>query len=93
MINKHKKNNGVTMLFVISLRGVLIIKQAQPLGLFSICLSSLYSSGLDINSTKSIGFLLLLSTASLGAPLISKDLTGLVLLNYSTLFTAKCSGV
>lgn len=87
------KNKGVDKLFLISLRGVFIIKQLQPLGGFNIDINSLYRSGCDIISTRSIGFLLLLSTASLEAPLINNDLTGLVLLSYSTLLTARCNGV
>ena len=42
---------------------------------------------------KSAGTFPLLSFKSLGAPLINKALTGLVLLRVSTDLTAKCKGV
>jgi hypothetical protein len=77
----------------ISLRGVFIIKQEHVFGSLRIDLSSYCKTGLVIYSTKSIGLLPLLSLASLDAPLIRRDLTGLVLLSDSTLLTAKCKGV
>jgi hypothetical protein len=87
------KKKGVVIERFISFKGVLIMKQEQTLGLFSICLNSFYSIGFVTCSSKSTGLLPYLSLASLEAPLISKDLTGLVLFNESTDFTAKCSGV
>lgn len=81
------------MLLRINFKGVLIIKHAQPEGYFNMDLSSFYKSGFVISSTKSIGFRPLVSFISRDDPLINKDLTGLVLLKVSTLFTARCNGV
>lgn len=88
-----RKKRGVVIDFLISLRGVFIMKHVQPFGSLSIDLNSVQRAGIVISSTKSIGFLPYLSFTSLDAPLINNDLTGLVLLKDSTLFTAKCKGV
>ena len=87
------KKIGVVNDLDISLRGVFIIKHEQPLGFFSIYLSSCCNAGLVIKSIRSTGLLSVKSLTSLDAPLISNDLTGLVLLRVSTLFTAKWRGV
>jgi len=42
---RNTKNNGVTTLLYINLRGVLIMKHEQVLGFFSIILNSCYKTG------------------------------------------------
>jgi hypothetical protein len=76
-----------------SFNGVLIMKHEHTLGFLSIYFNSFYNIGLVTYSNKSTGLLPYLSLASLEAPLINKDLTGLVLFNASQLLTAKCNGV
>ena len=83
------KNVGVVNDFLINFKGVLTIKQAQPLGSLSIALNSFCKKGSVIYSISSAGFLPFLSKASLLAPLTKRVLTGLVLLSCSTLFTAR----
>lgn len=87
------KKAGVVGDFLISFKGVLIMKQEHTFGSFSIDLNSYYREGIVIESTSSTGFLPFLSRVFLEAPLISKALTGLVLLKLSTLFIARCKGV
>lgn len=89
----NMKKIGVVADLFMSLSGVLSIKQAHPVGFLSIYLSSFCKAGFVIYSTRSTGFLSFLSLLSLEAPLMSRDLTGLVLLRVSTLFTAKWRGV
>lgn len=83
------KNSGVVIDFLNNFKGVFIMKQEQEVGFFSIDFNSCYKDGTVIYSTKSTGLLPNLSLTFLEEPLISKDLTGLVLLRVSTLFTAK----
>lgn len=88
-----KNNMGVDWDLFINFIGVLSIKQGQSFEFLSIARNSFYKLASETRWTKSIGFLSYLSLESLLAPLINKDLTGRVLLNVSTLFTAKCNGV
>jgi hypothetical protein len=69
------------------------MKQEQPLGSLSICLSSVWRAGMLIWSKRSTGFLPCLSLELREAPLISKERTGLVERRDSTDFTARCRGV
>lgn len=87
-INDMKKI-GVDADFLMSFKGVLIMKQEQTLGSFIIDLNSCCREGTVIESIKSAGFLPFLSLVTREDPLISKALTGLVLLSDSTLFIAK----
>jgi hypothetical protein len=87
------KKIGVVGDFLINFRGVFIMKHEQTLGSLSIDLNSYCNEGTVIDSTSSTGFLPDLSLESLDAPLISRALTGRVLLNVSTLLIAKCNGV
>jgi hypothetical protein len=87
------KNKGVVADFLISFKGVFIMKQELPEGSLSMDLSSCYRLGIVIWSSKSIGLLPCLSLMFLDAPLIRRDLTGLVLLKVSTLFIARWRGV
>ena len=75
-----------------SFMGVLSIRQGQSLEFLSMPRSSFCKEGTLIRSTRSMGFLSSLSLASLLAPRISRDRTGLVLLKVSTLLTASGRG-
>ena len=90
---REMKKAGVDADFLISLRGVFIMKQEHTLGSLSIDLNSCYRLGIVIESTKSTGFLPFLSLDALEAPLMRRALTGLVLLKVSTLFIDRCKGV
>jgi hypothetical protein len=87
------KKKGVDKDLLINFKGVLIMKHEQTLGFFNIYFNSFYKMGFVTYSNKSTGLLPCLSLVSLEAPLMSNDLTGLVLFNESTDFTAKCNGV